>query len=80
VEQEDFDKAKELKETIDKIKSLNTNYNMVANLEQQKKESINAEDYEAAKMIKMQIQNLVGQSLNTNIGNLAFRILEFLLF
>jgi len=45
------------KEVIDKI----------TGLDYQKKQAITAEDYDSAKMIKYQIENLIDQALNNGI-------------
>jgi len=55
VEIEDFDKAKDLKIVIDKIKILGA---QIAKMEFQKKQSIEAEDYDTSKMMKFEIDRL----------------------
>ena len=55
VENEDFDEAKRLKETIDKLKSVGY---QLQQLEDRKRAAINNEDYESAKIIKQEIDRL----------------------
>ena len=50
---EDFDEAKRLKETIDRLKSISTH---ISQLEQRKNNAIKNEDYDAAKIIKAEIE------------------------
>jgi hypothetical protein len=55
VEIEDFDRAKDLKLVIDKIKIIGA---QIAKLEFQKKQSIDAEDYDTSKVLKFEIDRL----------------------
>lgn len=52
VRSEDFDEAKRLKETIERLKSVATH---ISQLEERKMHAIQSEDYEAAKLIKDEI-------------------------
>ena len=52
---EDFDEAKRLKETIERLKTVAGN---ISQLEERKKLAISSEDYDSAKMIKMEIEKL----------------------
>lgn len=55
VQMENFDEAKRLKDTIDRLKLVSGH---IAQLEDRKKQAINSEDYDAAKVIKMEIEKL----------------------
>jgi hypothetical protein len=55
VEIEDFDRAKDLKLVIDKIKIIGA---QIAKLEFQKRQSIDAEDYDTSKVLKFEIDRL----------------------
>lgn len=55
VDIEDFDRAKDLKQVIDKIKIIGA---QIAKLEFQKKQSIAAEDYDTSKILKFEIDRL----------------------
>jgi len=52
---EDFDEAKRLKETIDRLKSISTH---ISQLEERKRIAIQNEDYDAAKIIKIEIEKM----------------------
>lgn len=52
---EDFDEAKRLKETIERLKSISTH---ISQLEERKKRAIQNEDYDAAKIIKIEIEKM----------------------
>lgn len=52
---EDFDEAKRLKETIERLKTVAGH---ISNLEERKRLAIQSEDYEAAKVIKIEIEKL----------------------
>ena len=49
VEMDDFDEAKRIRETIDRLKIVST---QIAQLDERKRIAIKNEDYEAAKIIK----------------------------
>jgi centrosomal protein CEP104 len=55
VQMEDFDEAKRIKETIDRLKTVST---QISQLEERKRMAIQSEDYEAAKIIKFEIEKL----------------------
>lgn len=63
VEDEDYARAKLLKEQIQKVKE---SMDIVARLEQQKKVLVENEDYEGAEVIKREIANLVGGKSGNN--------------
>ena len=52
---EDFDEAKRIKDTIDRLKQVS---GQIANLEISKQKAIDNEDYDAAKIIKSEIEKL----------------------
>ena len=52
---EDFDEAKRIKETIERLKTVST---QISQLEERKRNAIQSEDYEAAKIIKVEIEKL----------------------
>ena len=52
---EDFEEAKRLKDTIDKLKSISTH---LSQLEERKMIAIKSEDYDSAKIIKQEIEKL----------------------
>ena len=52
---EDFDEAKRLKETIERLKTVSGN---ISQLEERKRLAIQNEDYDSAKMIKIEIEKL----------------------
>jgi centrosomal protein CEP104 len=60
VKNEDFDEAKRLKETIDRLKQVATH---ISQLEERKVNAIQSEDYEAAKVIKQEIEQLKQQCM-----------------
>lgn len=55
VQMEEFDEAKRLKDTIDRLKMISGH---MAQLEERKRMAIQNEDYEAAKVIKIEIEKL----------------------
>ena len=54
---EDFDEAKRIKDTIDRLKTVAGH---ISQLEERKRMAIQSEDYEAAKVIKSEIEKLKG--------------------
>ena len=52
---EDFDEAKKLKVSIDRLKSISSH---LGQLEEKKRQAIMNEDYDAAKLIKIEIDKL----------------------
>ena len=67
VEREDFDKAKDIKLIIDKIKILGA---QIAKMEFQKKQSIEAEDFDTSKMLKFEIERLRDAALEIDTDRL----------
>jgi hypothetical protein len=61
VEEEDFDKAKHLKDAIDKLKMAGS---QLIQLEVQKKLAIENEDFDSAKVIKFEIERLRNMAIN----------------
>lgn len=55
VQMEDFDEAKRIKETIERLKIVAS---QITELEERKRLAIQNEDYDAAKTIKIEIENL----------------------
>ena len=55
VQMEDFDEAKRLKDTIDRLKLVSGH---ISQLEERKRIAISNEDYESAKVIKIEIEKL----------------------
>jgi len=60
VQNEDFDEAKRLKETVERLKQVATH---ISQLEERKLHAIQSEDYEAAKLIKSEIEQLKQQCM-----------------
>lgn len=52
---DDFDEAKRIKDTIDRLKTVST---QISQLEERKTMAIRNEDYDAAKIIKLEIEKL----------------------
>jgi len=52
---DDFDEAKRIKDTIDRLKVVST---QISQLEERKAIAIKNEDYDAAKIIKLEIEKL----------------------
>ncbi len=52
---DDFDEAKRIKDTIDRLKIVST---QISQLEERKTIAIKNEDYDAAKIIKVEIEKL----------------------
>jgi len=52
---EDFDEAKRLKDTIERLRSISTH---ISQLEERKRIAIRNEDYDAAKIIKIEIEKM----------------------
>ena len=67
VEREDFDKAKDIKLVIDRIKILGA---QIAKMEFQKKQSIEAEDFDASKLLKFEIDRLRNAALEIDTDRL----------
>jgi centrosomal protein CEP104 len=57
VNMEDFDEAKRIKDTIERLKTISGH---ISQLEERKRLAIKSEDYEAAKVIKIEIEKLKG--------------------
>ena len=60
VSKEDFDEAKRLKTSIDRLKSISMH---LGQLEERKRLAIVSEDYDAAKLIKQEIEKLKRSAL-----------------
>lgn len=63
IELEDFDEAKRIKETIERLKTVAGH---IAQLEERKRIAIQKEDYEAAKIIKQEIEKMKNAVMNTS--------------
>lgn len=61
VRDEDFDLAKNIKDTINRLQSIG---HELTKLEQQKRQAINNEDFDTAKQLKMQIEQLKASAFN----------------
>jgi centrosomal protein CEP104 len=61
VDEEDFDKAKYLKDAIDKLKLAGS---QLVQLEVQKKLAIDNEDFDSAKILKFEIERLKNLAMN----------------
>jgi centrosomal protein CEP104 len=55
VQMDDFDEAKRIKDTIERLKTVST---QISQLEERKMIAIKSEDYDAAKIIKFEIEKL----------------------
>lgn len=55
VASEDFDEAKRIKDTIERLRTV---AGTISQLEERKRNAIKSEDYEAAKIIKQEIEQL----------------------
>lgn len=55
ISMEDFDEAKRIKETIERLKSVSTH---ISQLEERKRLAISSEDFDTAKAIKLEIEKL----------------------
>ena len=60
---EDFDLAKSLKDSIERLKSIGSE---ITSLEDQKRIAIQNEDFDAAKTLKRQIEQLRGSAMSGN--------------
>jgi centrosomal protein CEP104 len=66
IKMEDYDEAKRLKETIERLRSMGTH---LAQLEERKKIAIENEDFDAAKIIKIEIDRLRTTALEPAYNN-----------
>jgi centrosomal protein CEP104 len=66
---DDFDEAKRLKETIDRLKTVAA---QISHLEERKLIAIKNEDYDAAKIIKMEIEKMKAAVLGPGMQGPTF--------
>ena len=69
IELEDFDEAKRIKDTIERLKTVAGH---IAQLEERKRMAIQKEDYEAAKIIKTEIEKMKNTVMNPGFRGPSF--------